>query len=102
MEIESLAPCVFLALGIFLIAMNWMAFIDSIRNGSHHSLVIALGAGLAALGLYLSPSPVSRLWWLPFFLDIGCIPGLALVMWRSVLRARSFGRQPPQDQEPHR
>lgn len=70
-----------LLMGGWLIILNWGCFyISIIRRKAAPSWVPLMGAGLFCAGLLLLQNRSSDFWWLPFFLDYGSIPGLALTL----------------------
>jgi hypothetical protein len=68
--------------------MNWAVVLQWLWRKKHSSWVPVVGGALAAAGTAIVPySPVNTLWWIPLFVDWGCIPGLAFTIafyvWRS-------------------
>ena len=74
------------ALGAWISIQNWRIFWDGfVRKQRTASWTPALGAVLLAIGFGYAPWPeLAALWWLPFLLDWGSLPGLAYtVLWHA-------------------
>lgn len=64
--------------GGYVIALNlaaaWTLWIRRTRRAP--SWIPLIGGALASFGIYIQENEVvSSLWWIPFFIDYGCIPG---------------------------
>jgi hypothetical protein len=79
---------VLMAVGGFIIVMNWGVVVQWLWKRKHSSWIPIVGGGLAAAGSAIVPhSTLNGLWWVPLLVDWGCLPGVtyAIVfnMWRS-------------------
>jgi hypothetical protein len=76
-----------LLVGGFITTMNWGVLFRWVWRRKHSSWIPMVGGSLAAAGVALMPyAQVNTLWWVPLFLDWGCLPGLAVTfvfyIWR--------------------
>jgi len=75
----KLAGCVAVGgLGAWICILNWSVFWSGcVRRERTASWSPLLGAALLSLGLKAAPvHALNELWWLPFVLDWGSLPGL--------------------------
>jgi len=81
-----------LALGVFIALLNaWLPVQYWIlkRRDRSRSCIPIIGGILAAIGMLLSGEELLRtLFWLPLFLDIGCVPMVAFALFRLATRKR--------------
>jgi hypothetical protein len=71
-KVEIGAALVFIALGGFIVVMNWWMVIATHRTGQHHSAVPLVGAVLLGAGLALLPQ--TRLYaWVAILADYGTL-----------------------------
>jgi uncharacterized membrane protein len=79
-----------LAFGGYIVAMNWLVFINNhILYRQWSSAIPLMGAIAISIALFLIPLP--NLWkysWLPFFIDWGSFP---VIVAAIVLRFRKKG-----------
>lgn len=56
---------------------NWVCVINALFFGKYSSWGPFVGGGIGCAGFLLAPNEaLNQLWWLPFLLDWGCLPGL--------------------------
>jgi hypothetical protein len=68
-----------LSAAAWVVCGNWWLGVLFIAKGKRSSLVPIAGGVLGCLGCLLSPYEIlSRLWWVPLILDVGCVPELSL------------------------
>lgn len=74
--LQYLGGGLLICLGLYFIIMNWMIVAHWILYRRHSSSAPLVGGTLAAIGILVVPnSNVHAFWWVPLFLDWGCIPG---------------------------
>ncbi len=71
------AWCVTLiALGTFVVVMNWAIVIRNTLTGASSSVVGLVGGACLCLGMFLYPNGGLRLYcFIPLLLDYGCVAG---------------------------
>jgi hypothetical protein len=68
---------VMLLLGGYVILGNYWFGVMALLKKEHSSWVPVLGGGCASVGCLLSPHmALNKLWWVPLFADLGCVPGI--------------------------
>lgn len=85
----EVASLIILALGLFLIFMNWrIAYNNVFTTNKYSSWVPLMGGLLTAVGLGNSPfGDYFNGWlWIPFVLDYGCLPAVIHIAWNFMLR----------------
>lgn len=83
---KSTISIAFIALGSVITLLNWTVpfryFVLRDRKKSL-SLVPLIGGALLSLGLFLSTNATSsQLFWVPLFIDIGCLPMVGMFLWK--------------------
>jgi hypothetical protein len=83
---------VIIVIGLWVIAVNWLAFILSITVHKHHSQVPLIGASFGALGLLIIPvkMPHVVLYLAPFFLDCGTLMLMVWGIWESFKKTKAM------------
>jgi len=72
------------------IVMNWFIAYHGIFNQRRASSVPILGGLFLAIGLATMPTETSfTFWWLPFFVDWGCVPMFVYAAWTGLRGRRS-------------
>src|SRR5438309_312457 len=80
----------------WIVVLNWSAVVAGWRGGKHRSWIPILGGSLGCAALMSVPDPGPRaLWWIPFLVDYGCVPGLlgtaSVLLWRRMRRGPRDG-----------
>jgi hypothetical protein len=82
--IKVYLPYIFVSLGAFICAMNWLGLYRGLTQGKRHSTVIFIGGASLALGIATMPYTFSSFWWVAFFVDFGSIAGLIYALFKFV------------------
>lgn len=81
---------VLILIGGYVTAMNWAIFFQGFVKKKQSSWAPIIGGLFLAIGLASSPvRSLSKFWWVPFFVDWGCIPGLAHTAWFYLTKKRN-------------
>jgi len=71
--------------GSFVMVMNWAVIVQWMINGKHSSWVPFVGGSLVAMGMVIAPFAfLNKFWWIPFFADWGCVPGIGMTAFYFV------------------
>ncbi|MCM1334518.1 MAG: hypothetical protein NC084_02090 [Bacteroides sp.] len=76
------------AVGLWLILLNWRAFYITYIKKEKFCSWIPLLPGITAIAAFLlfPDNRLIGLFWIGFFLDWGCVPGLVFTLLRRVLK----------------
>jgi hypothetical protein len=90
-SIQWLGSALLILIGAISMYANWKMVICHFRFKSRGSMIPVIGGLCAGFGFLAAPSPtISFFWWLPPFIDPGCIPmvvaALGYVAWKSIKR----------------
>ena len=78
---------VLLLLASWVILVNWVCVVQGLRGRAHDSWTPLLGGMLGAAGCWVAPDGgLQRAWWVPFFVDFGSVPGLAVTVGYLLFR----------------
>lgn len=79
---------IFGRLGLWITICNWMIFwVCYIRKSRHSSWGPLLGGLFLCIGFLMIPdNPYHHLWWIAFFIDWGCIPGIIFTIIAHIIR----------------
>jgi hypothetical protein len=81
---------VVIALGMAVVATNWsipIKYYTGRLKGRSASSIPVIGGLMLSVGLYLSGIEyLSKYFWVPLFLDIGCLPMIFMFVWRVFIK----------------
>jgi len=81
--------CLFTTLSITGIIFNCIYFVQSLINKKWISLAPFIGGIFGVFGILLLPvEGINKFWWIPLFLDLGCLPVLLWTLFYHLFHHR--------------